>query len=157
MSIIYLSFFLLEESSPCYNSNRKVAALHAHPLPVSLSSNSTRVEIPSRKIAPSDPSLAEETRPKRVIGKTDPNLPLSNLKTKTAVRRPHPLEKPKQKCASAASTAATAAYITPYSWRRGHSIASQLLRSKSLSEGSLSSSPGVSASQAAPPLFTSDE
>ena len=135
-----------DEEPLLFASNRKVAKLTSpppHPTAVPRPETKPPLEYPSRKIAPNDPNLSDEIRPKRIIGKTDPTLPVSNLKTKTAVRKPlH--EKPKQKCAKSADSDAKSSYITPFSWRKGQSITSQLLRSKSRSEGSLSSSATVS-------------
>lgn len=134
-----------DEEPVLFTSNRKVAKLtHTLPHHAAVPLPETKpLEYPSRKIAPNNPNLSDETRPKRIIGKTDPTLPVSNLKTKTAVWKPlH--EKPKQKCAKAAGSDVKSSYITPFSWRKGQSITSQLLRSKSRSEGSLSSLATVS-------------
>ena len=135
-----------DEEPVLFTSHRKVAKFtHPPPHPTAVPRPETKppLEYPSRKIAPNDPNLSDEIRPKRIIVKTDPTLPVSNLRTKAAVRKPiH--EKPKQKCAKSAGSDDKPSYITPFSWRRGQSITSQLLRSKSRSEGSLSSSATMS-------------
>ncbi|KAI6654618.1 Centrosome-associated protein [Oopsacas minuta] len=140
------SFISSQDDELNVPSTRKVAKFQhpVYPVSVTTTDNSARVEVPSRKIALNDPTLSEEIRPKRIIGKADPTLPVSNLKTKTAVWRPPVHEKPKQKCAKPACKDIKSSFITPFSWRRGQTIASQLLRTKSRSEGSLSNSTSVS-------------